>query len=675
MNDSLQPRNVFVALVRVLLAGLFMGGLVAAAEPAVERSIPDKAVPEAAVFLEGQNVTVRIPGEPSANRWQVLDDGGEQVVAGTLEPATEHIDAGKLCVGWYRVEFLDPNGACIAWTTAAVLSPLSAPTPQDSPICADAAIAWFARGDAGTQERFAHLAALAGLNWTRDRMRWQDIQPQGDRFEPATTYDSAAQIQARYGLKVLQVFHDTPSWAVSQGRSRGQFVADLRILYRFGEAMGRRFKGQVLAWEPWNEANIPEFGGHTTDEMCSYQKAAWLGFKAGDPNCIVCWNVSTAAPTPLQTQTVLENEAWPYFDTYNIHTYDWPDSYARLWRPIYAAASGRPIWVTESDRGMKYEGPAPSCELPRKGELQKAEFMAQSYASSLGAGVARHFHFILGNYHETSNGVQFGLLRMDQTPRPAYVALAAIGRLLAGARCLGKWPIADRPDAHVYAFSALPDGHRRDVLVAWAEAPGDWDTRGKTTVDWQLPADIPVHGVYDYLGRSMGPAVPAQLRSAPVFVLVESGSASKLPLTPPPESEPRPGKPGPAVLQLVMPPTAAVKIQQIPWSCEYEHRVQAGERTELPLWLYNFSKGPLRGTVTAEHLPEGWTFTPASWTVTVGPMARAGLTAAVVIPRQQPTEPADCWIKLRGDFGPDYRPVLAFRLITEPGQGYPRETD
>ena len=63
-------------------------------------------------------------------------------------------------------------------------------------------------------------------------------------------------------------------------------------------------------------------------------------------------------------------------------------------------------------------------------ERRQAAFIAQSYATSLFAGVQRHFFFILGNYIE--NEVQFGLLRHDHTPRPGYVALAAVGRFLAG---------------------------------------------------------------------------------------------------------------------------------------------------------------------------------------------------------------------------------------------------
>ncbi len=673
MRTEPQLQSMTGTITRAFFAMLLVWGVIST-QAASGKPIPDTSLPAVGVFFEGEAVTITVPGELAgkATRWQVLDDRDVQVASGDIDPQNSQIDAGALGIGWYRVEFLNSDGACVAWTTRAVLARLSAPIPEDSPICVDTATAWFARDNLEDQDRFSHLAALAGMNWTRDRMKWNDIQPEPDRFESDTTYDSSAEIQARYGLQVLQVFHDTPGWAVTEGETRGRFPTDLRFAYQFGKAMAERFKGRVQAWEPWNEGNIPNFGGHTTDEMCTFQKAAYLGFKAGDPNVIVCWNVSTASPTLLETQTVLENETWSYFDTYNIHTYDWPDSYARLWKPIYAAAAGRPIWITESDRGMKYEGPEPWCEMPRKGELQKAEFMAQSYASSLGAGVDRHFHFILGNYHETSNGVQFGLLREDMTPRPAYVALAAIGRLLAGARCMGQWSIEGQPDAHVYAFQAKPDGKECDVIVAWAEQPGDWDKRGNVIIDWQLPAEMKVQAVYDHLGRSLGDTVPEQLKSAPVFVLLEPKATEQLPLIAPPRCEYRPGKPCPVVLQLSMPRSTSTKIQELKWSCEYEHQIKAGEQTELPLSVYNFSKNPLRGTVAIEHLPEGWTLTPRSWNLTLGSMARAQLKATVVIPEQQPAEPADCWIRLRGDFGNNCKPILAFRLITQPGQGYPK---
>ncbi len=663
---------------RTLLWGALLLGIMdvthslgAAVEPLLSRTIP--CAVGAGVFTEGQTVMVKIPPEPRvrATQWRVLDDRHQVVVSGTVDPNTESIVAGRLGIGWYRVEFLTSAGQQLAWTSLAVLAKQRVAVMQDSPVCVDSATAWFARDDPANQENLARLASLAGVNWVRDRMKWREMEPAPGVLAQGTTYDSAADIQTRHGLKVLQVFHDTPPWAVSGEETRGRYPSDLRLAYRFCKAMATRFKGRVQAWEPWNEGNVPDFGGHTADEMCSYQKAAYLGFKDGDPDVIVCWNASTAVPTALHTQGVLENRTWPYFDTYNIHTYDWPDSYGRLWRPVHVAACGRPIWVTESDRGIGYESPEPWCDLSPEGEIRKAEFMAQSYASSFHAGASRHFHFVLGHYHEARNKVQFGLLRLDRTPRPSYVALAAVGRFLNGAQCLGRWIVPDTPQAHVYAFRARPDGRDRCVLVAWAEKAGDWDQRGNATVDWPLPAGLAIDAVHDYLGRPLGAVAPGSLRSAPVFVLLAPGDERRLALTRPAPSRFRGGKPGRMVLQLHLPRSTRIKLQEIPWASEFEHGIQPGVETELPLYIYNFADQPRSGSVVVEHSPPGWKLKPRQWTVTLKPMERRRLALVLTKPDTHATEPSDNWIKLRGDFNEEEQAVLAFRCISQAGEGYP----
>ena len=636
----------------------------------IERGIPTPAPDHPGnVFLEGEEVIIRVPREVAkeAVRWQALDDRSLVVAHGQADreqsPDPVLIRAGKLSIGWYRFEFLNAEGKRMGWTSAAVLARLVEPVPQDSPICVDSATSWFAPNDPAKQERLARLAALAGVSWLRDRLNWGGIQPAPEQFAQNTTYDTAATIQARFGLKVLQVFHDTPRWAVDKSSTTGRFPSDLRVLYRFCKAMGERFQGRVLAWEPWNEANIKQFGGHTVDEMCTHQKAAYLGFKAGDPDLIIGWNAYAGVPTRLHTKGVLENETWPYFDTYNIHTYDWPESYERLRPPAREAACGRPIWVTECDRGMKYETGSPWFDLSQRDERLKAEFMAQSYASSLFAGCNRHFHFILGHYTEHPSDVQFGLLRLDQTPRPAYVALSALGRLLAGAKCLGKWQLGSEPDQHVYAFRARPDGVERDVLVAWAEKPVDWPSRGLTTMDWSLPEGISVEAVHDYLGRPLGKGVPKQLKSSAIFVVMRAGESRKLPLEKPQVSEFREGRVSPVVLQIQMPPGTPVKSKEQSWSSGLEHTVEIGKEMDLSLFVHNFSGKQVSGRVRVERIPSGWKLTPDRWEVALEPMERKQLPARFSMSANEGDSVSDNWIRLRGDFADAGRPVLAFRLV------------
>ncbi len=625
------------------------------------------------VFLADEEVEVTIPPEMrgEAAEWRLLDDHGDLIRHGRCELAGDAADVprtvrpGRLGIGWYRIEILDRHAKQIGWTSAAVLAKLAEPVPQDSPICVDSATAWFAKDDPQGQARLSRLAALAGVNWVRDRLRWGEIQPDADTYRDNTTYDTSATIHSRDGLKVLQVFHNTPAWAAGPIDGRGRFPPDLRIAYRSCKALAQRFGDRVQAWEPWNEANVRNFGGHAIDQICSYQKAAYLGFKAGDPRVVVGWNALAGTPTEIHARGVLENETWPYYDTYNTHTYDWPESYVRLWAPIRAAACGRPIWITEADRGIPSETGPPWYDLSPRYERLKAQFMAQSYATSLFAGSNRHFHFILGHYCEQGGKIQFGLLRFDQTPRPSYVALAALGRLLAGARCLGRWRLEDEPNAHVFAFRARPDGVERDVLVAWAEKPGGWDDKGKTTALWSLPQGVAVQRVFDYLGRALAEEVPKKLASGALFVILRSGDAEKLPLERPASSEFRGGSPSPVVLQLRMPPASKREVSEQPWAGVHAHVVDVSRPVSLELYAYNFSDTTVRGTISAERTQTGWKLVDDRFDVTLEPMQRKRLTCKAVKSAHAHQHSTDSWIKLRGDFSDAGRPTLAFRLLGE----------
>ena len=253
--------------------------------------------------------------------------------------------------------------------------------------------------------------------------------------------------------------------------------------------------------------------------------------------------------------------------------------------------------------------------------------------------------FILGNYHERE--VQFGLLRYDQTPRPGYVALATLGRLLAGATPLGRWIPEDNPGVRVYAFNSRPDGRQRDVLVIWAE---------KSTT-WPLPKNLSVEAVYDYLGRPLDKNIPEKTDSAAVFVLLPKGAARKLPLEPPTRSSAfRGGKASPVVLQLQMHHSSTKLDRQA-------HTVTSDKETSLNLLAYNFSNKAVNGTITVEHTPQGCKLTPDRWEITLEPMERKRLPAHVTINASGSDKANDDWIKLRGDFADAGRPILAFRLV------------
>jgi hypothetical protein len=617
------------------------------------------------VFIQGETVRVPLPEAwSSANvQWRLLDDNAQTIGNGTWKAPTTNgwraLELGDLGIGWYRLEFGASNEQAQAFTTIAVLQRLKAPTPADSPVCVDSAAAWFAQNDPDRQKELASLAALAGVSWVRDRLRWRDVQPQpGGLVGTNTTYDTSAKAHREAGLQVLQVFHDTPAWAREPGTPGGQFAPDLRHVYNLARELAIRFRGRVGAWEPWNEGNVASFGAHTVDQMCSWQKAAYVGYKAGDAKVTVGWNVTAAIPTPAHTHGVLANETWPYFDTYNIHTYDWSHGYAQFWKPAREAAAGRPLWITEADRGTPHLKNPPWYDQSPRLERLKAHWMAQAYASSLFAGASRHFHFVLGNYQEP-NGVQFGLLRLDLTPRPAYVALAAVGRSLAGAKALGRW--LPGPNAYVYAFLAKPDGEPHDVLVAWAEKEADWDERGVTSAEWKLPPELKAQRVLDYLGRPLE-ALPARLSSAPIFVFLAPGEAKKLQLEPPPAPAPwRPGSISPIVLQFSAPNITTRKVEDLPWSEGYAYSLPLGEKLDFKIHAYNFAQAPVTVNARALSVPAGWNVSLDDTKLKVESMERSVISGTLSIPKEAAER--DGWVVIRADPERAENAVLAFRVL------------
>jgi hypothetical protein len=326
--------------------------------------------------------------------------------------------------------------------------------------------------------------------------------------------------------------------------------------------------------------------------------------------------------------------------------------------------------VTEADRGLASAPDSPWADFTPEDELRKAQLLPQSYVESFAMGTRRHFHFILGDY--TEGRIQFGLLRRDLSPRPSYVALAALGRFLSGARALGRWKGEAGTDVRIHAFRSFPDARERDLLVAWAEREVDWPERGKTTAPWPLSADLPIETVHDFLGRPLGSRVPERLTGSPIYVVLPAGAADGLPLVPPPRVPWREGVVSPIVLQCALPREAALEVKATPWACEFENRVEGGRAVELPIFIYNFGRETARGRVALEHIPEGWTASERSWELALEPLERKRLPLSVRLSEGTGDARTDTWVRLRGEFGGPGSPVLAFRLIRFAGEGYER---
>jgi hypothetical protein len=619
-----------------LSLGILLAVLASAASPAGGRTVP-VPLPDhpGNVYLAGEKVRMILPVLDLA-AWRVTDYEGKTVVEGRT--TSGRAEFGPLPVGWYELRWGEGDSPNLR-ASLAVLQPLAAPTPETSPIGIDVAMAWFYKER--EMPAAANLCALAGINWVRDRLSWGEMEKNRGEFAPAPTkYDASARIQSAAGLRVLQVNHSSPGWANTNHK---RFPEDLRDAYRFYREMARRWAGQVTAFEPWNEADIVQFGGHTGAEMASMQKAARLGLKEGNREVIACLNVFASANKAILAD-LAANQAWPYFDTFNLHHYAKADDYPGIYAAFRAASAGRPLWTTEFSMPVPWSGDEQRKE-PSDADLRvQSERVAKAFAAALHEGSVAAFYFLLPHYVEGKT--QFGILRPDLTPRPAYVALAAVGRLLADARPLGRLKGAP-PNVRALVFRAKPDGKDCEVLVAWT---------AEGTAELALP--VAPLAVYDHLGRPK--PGPLALSQAPAFAIFATGTAAKMTLDPPPPAAQRPPEmaPSPVVLQAVWPKERTDLGRSA-------YRIAAGKAETVAVavyvYVYNFSAKPVEGTFEVTG-PSGWKINFAK-DAKIPPEGRLQLTLTV---EAAGTAAVNCeTVRIQGAFGPAGQPVLSLRFAPE----------
>ncbi len=619
-------RFVRAALALWLLSGCGFSSVLYAGGRTIPQPLPSHP---GNIFLSGETVLIPLPAGASG-RWRAVDYDGRDNSQGDCQGGRANL--GVLPVGYYEV--MGDGVLASNHVYVGVLEPLRAPTPMDSPIGIDVALAWcFPREQWGSA---ISLCQLAGMNRVRDRMSWSEIEPKRGEFAPTTKYDDSLKVQTDAGLQVLQVNHIAAPWANTNDAKR--IPPDLRDIYNTYRELARRWKGNLVAFEPWNEADIKDFGGHTGDEMASLQKVAYLALKAGDPDLPVCQNVF-AIRRLTTLRNFNDNKAWAYFDNFDVHHYEPLTNYPKMYEDYRSVSAGKPIWTTECNMTVDWSGDEQKKEPDAENLRIQSERVAKIYAMTIHEGVKAVFYFMLPHY--TERKLQYGVLHPDLSPRPAFLSVAAAGRLLAGAERLGQVECKDER-VQGYLFAAKPDGKEKDVLVIWANDEGEFE----------LPK-APV-ACFDHLGRQKSvEGRKLKLTRAPIFV--ELAKDSRPALLPLPKLMPLlKGKAWPIVLQAVLPPEDIALMKSA-------YKMPAGATNVVPVFVYNFGKSKAHGhlTVTA---PEGWTKDFAA-DVEIAPGERKEVDVRLSTAKDWDQAAR---IQIKGEFGDAGEPLLALRFVDQP---------
>lgn len=238
---------------------------------------------------------------------------------------------------------------------------------------------------------------------------WGKVNPKKGKYW-WTGLDRAIANARNQKVSVVYVLGSTPTWAASntkQGTYPNKGAASVPSTSDWKDwvtAVAKRYRGQGLAYQIWNEANLKDFWAGSPTQMATLTKTAAQIINKYDPSATVV----SASTTVRLAQSYdsffpkylagLRKAGWPV-DVYSVHLY--PDGsgtpatragyIAQVKASLAAAgAPAKPIWDTEVNYGFAGPGPIPGQNID--GDTAAA-YVAQTYLDDVRLGVARAYWY------------------------------------------------------------------------------------------------------------------------------------------------------------------------------------------------------------------------------------------------------------------------------------------
>ena len=306
----------------------------------------------------------------------------------------------------------------------------------------------------GARERTRYLDAVkrAGAGWIRIGIYWSVIQRRGPTSYDWAPFDRVVAAARRRGIDVLGTILYAPAWARAPGSPSAAPPADPATFASFaGRAAGHFGARGVHAFEIWNEPNIDGFwaGGPDPARYTQLLRASYRAIKRADRSAtVVSAGLSpyaaygAADARSMNPLTFLErmyaNGARGSMDAVGWHPYNFPWGLRfytwSAWSQMYATspsarsimkANGdgkKKIWVTEwgAPTGTSSQSitEAAHADLVRAG-LRKLKSWSWAGPSFL-------YNFRDKGTNLSDREQNFGLVRHDWSPKPAYAAFRSV---------------------------------------------------------------------------------------------------------------------------------------------------------------------------------------------------------------------------------------------------------
>jgi len=294
------------------------------------------------------------------------------------------------------------------------------------------------------QDRTAAAIRDVGARWVRLHVQWKYWEPNGpladvvDNGSRRST-DRAVQLARGAGAKVIVMVYNAPAWAAARTSSEGSTPRDPAEYAAFVRRLAAHYRGQVEAYEVWNEPDLQRFwaGGPNPTAYTALLRAAYPAIKAGDPSAKVVFGGLSWDYAGFLGRAYAAG-AKGFFDVMAVHPYQsaapnatWRTWYGQARQTMLQNGEDKPVWFTEwgYNTSTKVRNSTGDWQTGVSETTQAAYLTAglTMLEQDPWVEVVLWYNFRNNYWQNDADEVEarFGLLRSDFSRKPAYDAFKA----------------------------------------------------------------------------------------------------------------------------------------------------------------------------------------------------------------------------------------------------------
>ena len=346
----------------------------------------------------------------------------------------------------------------------------------------------------GTLGRNIESLRQAGIGSIRDEVSWGAIEQEKGKLVMPDRFDMYVRQAARSGVSVLLILDYANRFYDDGDRPRSPEAVD--GFCRYADFVVRHFGKDVRLYEIWNEWDIGiglpkryDKGGSAEDYF-KLLKAVYPRIKAVDDGIAVIAGASTSgAVRKGWLEEIVKLGALDFCDAISIHSYNYSEPFPQrgpeacsTWMSgvqemlrKYHDGKDVPFYVTEMGWPTHVSKHGTDPELSAS-YLARLYLLARTSASFKGLW---WYDFQDDGWNAEYNEDNFGLVRPDLTPKPAYHVMKDISPTVTYAQCIGRLSTSDESlwvlrfktgEEDTWALWSADDRDRQVVLQT--ESPG-----------------------------------------------------------------------------------------------------------------------------------------------------------------------------------------------------------